>query len=754
MTGTTSAQESMSTPVKTVLWALTLVLVLFPLSAARPGQPPTMKADEPGYFLAGLSLAFDGDLRCDQQDVQRAFDHYQYFPVNNLILMSPDGWQTVYFGKPYIYSFLAAPLAALAGPKGYVVFNMLLLTAMIWMGAVYLRRFNSDAMAALYSSLFFLLSAGFVYAFWIHPEVLNMFSIAACLFFALHERQSAGPADQNRGLRRAIQWLGSPALWPAWSGALLAPAVYNKPMLALLGVPALFWVTRKRGWKAAVTWLVAAAIAMGLIAGISIAFTGKPSAYLGVARGGVNIDRPADFANSIATVRNATAARTDANPNSWQWMFRIPKTHWGKLAGDLRYFLVGRHTGLLPYFPFAVLSVLLFLLHGRGSRSRWLLLASCALVALVFLLWIPFNWHGGGGFVGNRYYVNAYPAFLFLVTAIRPVVLMPLTGAFAALTVGSIVFAPWGLAVPQGSLQAHTRGGIYRGFPPELTMHNRISGYESFGVGDVGMVVREDLSKILSKKEGIFRIRGAVTSEIWAFGKEPLERLFLEVRSPLADNEVVIHHAGWRQVVRFEGADTSEAQQQIVEVPLESATRIWDLQGQDQYFYRLRVTPRHGVHEAGNMRNVILKPLFYTGARLRIVGTDPPEEDDTWRVDWKLCEVPATATTAGRITVPIRVVNSGTGLWRAGSTNQVRFTYRWLDEDGTEAKSPTFRRTQLRRDIEPGKVYSTTMALHAPYAAGTYRLVIAPTRIGIGRFPPQEGGSCEGTVVVERGEQE
>ena len=51
---------------------------------------------------------------------------------------------------------------------------------------------------------------------------------------------------------------------------------------------------------------------------------------------------------------------------------------------------------------------------------RWLTLLSLASVALFFLIWIPFNWHGGGGFVGNRYFVNVYPGFLFLVTRIRP----------------------------------------------------------------------------------------------------------------------------------------------------------------------------------------------------------------------------------------------------------------------------------------------------------------------------------------------
>ena len=125
----------MSRSVRLVLLSLTLFLILFPLAAVRPGQPPTFKADEPAYFLMALSLVEDGDLLCDIEDVQRAFDHYPYRPVDNLILMSPDGWETIYFGKPYIYSLFAAPAAALFGANGLVMFNMVLLMSMVWMGA-------------------------------------------------------------------------------------------------------------------------------------------------------------------------------------------------------------------------------------------------------------------------------------------------------------------------------------------------------------------------------------------------------------------------------------------------------------------------------------------------------------------------------------------------------------------------------------------------------------------------------------------
>ena len=40
---------------------------------------------------------------------------------------------------------------------------------------------------------------------------------------------------------------------------------------------------------------------------------------------------------------------------------------------NLGYFLIGRHTGLFVYMPFALVSLLLFLLPDRRDPSRWLL---------------------------------------------------------------------------------------------------------------------------------------------------------------------------------------------------------------------------------------------------------------------------------------------------------------------------------------------------------------------------------------------
>ncbi|MGB7490265.1 MAG: hypothetical protein WBN62_08025, partial [Thermoanaerobaculia bacterium] len=164
------------------LACLALFLVVFTLAVGKPGLPMTFKADEPAYYLMAQSLAHDRDLQCDSGDLGRLFDEYPYLATFNLILMTDDGWQTIFFGKPYIYSLVAAPLVGVFGANGMVALNMLLLMAMIWMGSTYLSRFNPAPLAALFSVGFFLLSTAFAYVFWLHPEIFNMAGVMGCLY--------------------------------------------------------------------------------------------------------------------------------------------------------------------------------------------------------------------------------------------------------------------------------------------------------------------------------------------------------------------------------------------------------------------------------------------------------------------------------------------------------------------------------------------------------------------------------------------
>ena len=242
----------MSRATRLSLLALSLFLALFPLTLEKPGLPAGLKADEAAYYLMAESLAHNRDLRVAPADITRAFQKFPFGKINNLIVMTDDGWRTVYYGKPYLYSLLAAPFAALAGANGLLCLNLLLTLAMVWMGAAYLARFNDDGTAALFSASFFLASTGFAYAFWLQPEVFSMAAVCAACFLVLHDRgghaegESGGVPPPSPSPRRRRLWPPTLPALAALSGAALACAAYNKPVFAALGFPLLFALVHRR----------------------------------------------------------------------------------------------------------------------------------------------------------------------------------------------------------------------------------------------------------------------------------------------------------------------------------------------------------------------------------------------------------------------------------------------------------------------------------------------------------------------------
>ena len=98
------------------------------------------------------------------------------------------------------------------------------------------------------------------------------------------------------------------------------------------------------------------------------------------------------------------------------------------------------------------------------------------------MLWIPWNYQGGGGFVGNRYFVSVYPAFIFLVPAVA-----------ATLAATDRLCARWpaGRAVVVHTVRlarglehvAGTRPKLSDPyFPLELSLRN-VPGYETMNLG-------------------------------------------------------------------------------------------------------------------------------------------------------------------------------------------------------------------------------------------------------------------------------
>lgn len=695
--------------------SMAVFLVLFTGTVGKPGLPPTLKADEPAYLAMAMSLVEDGDLESNPEDYPRLLASYPYLPTENLIIMSDDGWKTVYFGKPFIYSLMAAPLVAVFGANGMVVFNALLFVLMIWCGAWYLRRWNSEPIALLYSVLFFALSPAWPYVFWLQPEIFNMASVAMAFFLVF---QKFGGHRWSRGALPA-------------SGVALALGVYNKPVLLAFAVPLAYAIWRRHGIEKAGVWIGALAIGLLALAGSSMALTGHPTSYLGVARGGVKVEDPQSVQDVIESLPDELA-KASKYANSWSWVFRKPPTSVPEVRQSLGYFLWGRHTGVLLYLPFSVVSLLLFLIHSRHRPEGWLSLAAMAVITLFFICVIPLNWHGGGGFIGNRYFMMCYPAFLFLVTSVRPAWLMLPGAAAGGLFLGSILFTPFGAAVPLPTLQAHARSPQFDAFPFELSLRKTIPGYSSFSYSHLVLMGRKDLLMPHRKQRGVPWVQARVPVDVMVLTDRRIKGLFFQITTFAPDNEVTIDLAGDRAIATFEKAHRKAARSKVVEVrPVDAPRLHHDQDGALFYVYdmRIRTTAGKRIYEAGMPTSV-----FVAGAQLDFLGRrDQITRPEHYRVDWLEALAPEEVEARETFEIPVRLRNTSQSNFTSGGLLPVNIAYRWFGPDGNRLRHAG-KRTHFAGPVEPGAELETTVEVRAPNTTGDLKLELDLVRENIAWF--------------------
>ncbi len=694
--------------------SMALFLVLFTGTVGKPGLPPTLKADEPAYLLMAQSLVEDGDLLVEPRDFPRLLDSYPFLPTQNLILMSDDGWKTIYYGKPYIYPLLTVPLVAVFGANGPVTFNALLFLLMLWCGVHYLKLFNDEASALLFALAFFLLSPAWAYVFWLQPEILNMTAVTVAFFCVF------GRFDQA--------WLSR--FTSPLSAAALAIGVYNKPVLLAFALPLVYAIWRRRDMKAVGIWVAALMLSLLALAGGSMLLTGHPTAYLGVARGGIKVEYP-ETAIEVIEDLPKRVAETSTTANSWSWVFRSPPTDLREIRQNLGYFFWGRHTGLLLYMPFAAISFLLFLIHRRLRPGGWLTVLAIATIALFFICVIPFNWHGGGGFVGNRYFLMAYPAFLFLVTKVRPAWLTVPGAAAAGLFLGAILFTPFGAPVPLPTLQAHTRNPPFQKFPYELSLRSTLPGYGVFGYSHLTLTGRKDFFMPDREPNGIPLVHARVPLEIMVFTDRLVHGLFFEVSTFRPDNQIEIEFAGDREVVHFDNAVRENKRSRVFEVQPQLPPREHWEKGGLYYVYEMavRVSDGERLHDPA-----MPSPVFFAGAKLSFIGRrDQITRPEHYRVQWLEAEAPAEVEKDSTLSLPVRLRNTSQSPFASEGPIPVHMTYRWVraDEAGPRPKAA---RLKFKEPLEPGAELATVLEIGAPSSAGDYRLVLDLVRENVGWF--------------------
>jgi hypothetical protein len=575
--------------------AVCLALVLLGLAATlyKVHFPPGPVADEAAYTLMAPSLWHDRDLTFDQRDLDRAYRLWDQGPYG-IILFTRDGGATMHFGKPYVYSAAALPFYLAFGAQGFLVFNMALYLAMFatawWL---YHRREpapetgfeavprpalagprSDGGHAGLFLAGFFFASAAFVYVFWIHPEVFDM----ACVFF---------PLAVWAGVRHRRVWGWRELALLAFAGLCYAAAFVSKEPLALLSLPVVVDLLWTRRWRGVLALAAAGLLGLALLVGLQVKLTGAWSPYRGVQRSSFESKYPFEAQEDLWSAYKGTSY------GSWSGLGpeATPRT----FLHDLVYYLVGRHTGLLPYFPFALFALGLYLAGPRG-RLGHLTLAAVAAYVLFFLLLRPWNYHGGAGFIGNRYFAGIYPVLLFLPTLVRARRALVLPFAAAGLWTAAVVATPLQTITPEATLQAHVRGPTFQALPLELTLlaGGRLPGYayRNWGQG-TWVLPKQNFFYQENHPNGVW-VRGASRSEVVVISPVPLATLWFVAWSPLPGNVLTVESGEERVVVDF--SDPAAAAGRPVEIAVEPVARDLGFlpTARHELFYRFTLTTTRG----------------------------------------------------------------------------------------------------------------------------------------------------------------
>jgi hypothetical protein len=378
------------------------------------------------------SLAEDGDLRYEARDVFRARREFPSGPQGLFLKRASGGlrwdgaggwpWvrrvsadeKRIYFAKAFTYPVAAAPLVALLGTRGLLVTNAISLGLVLVLAYLELRTRASPAWALAAAVCLILATTAPLYLVWPTPELFTLAFVAAGLFAWRRQR-------------------------PVLAAVLLGIATYTKPYnlwLALpLGVEPLLAVCRASWWpglrESLRRGVVMAAVVVGLFA-LNAAITGELN-YQGGERktfyGRFPEEVGADgqrvtFGNSgfwmttdqlgpAVEGEDAAAASARTGPPRSSHELEV------SFLRNFYYFWVGRFGGALAYFLPAVVALVVFLARGPRSAAGWLAVASLAVSWLFYNRQIPDNWYGGGGTVGNRYFLNLLPLFVLMLPAGR-----------------------------------------------------------------------------------------------------------------------------------------------------------------------------------------------------------------------------------------------------------------------------------------------------------------------------------------------
>jgi hypothetical protein len=561
--------------------AIGVVLMAWALSIDLPKASNGFAGDAATYYTLGHSLAYDLDFEYRRDDLARVWQEYPSGPEGIFLKRGSDG--RLFYAKAYIYPLAAAPFIWLFGTNGFLVLHALLMTLCFACAYAFLVARSHPVGALIFAFAFLFVSLVPIYMVQLGPDFF-IFAIVLIGYFFWCYKDVAGPTPIAPAMSWRTRWLLAPRS-DLVAAALIGLATFAKPTNIGLITPLVVSAVLRKQWARAARMsavFVGVVIAMFVL---NIALTGdwnyqagERKTFYGAGDG--------TFAGGFPYLNEASTFDSVGKSSVGGGSFGVLFTRDALLEvfpHNIGYFLFGRHAGFGAYYLPGLAAVLLFTAFTRDRAMwQWLTLAAAVITAAVLLIYMPYTWSGGGGPVGNRYFLGTYGVFLFLVPPLQTAASGLLTMALSALFVAPLISAP---LYATRNASEHAKTGIFRWLPTELTMVNDLpintGSPNRFRqpLGGTPPILAYFIDDNVFNREGdAFWVRGEssadimlrarIKSEADLAGVEMsrslrIEKLTAILESGPKPNRVVINTGGDRRIV-----DMAPSSQQIIELAM------------------------------------------------------------------------------------------------------------------------------------------------------------------------------------------
>jgi hypothetical protein len=700
-------------------------------------RPPgrTLAGDEATYTAMVESLALDGDFVFDARDRDRLTAGGP--PGRDTVILQRSATGIAY-SKPILYPLLAAPLYPLLGGSALIALNALVMLAALVLAALYLRRIGPADHADLTVLTFAAGGSLLCLLAWRMSDALQVAMALSGLVLCLAGERGE-PRERHAGNPPGLRWLIGPAA-PWIGGALLgALTSLRYPNALLLLGPAAALLFRRR-FRAVVAVLAGALAAFVAIGAAQYAATGAVTPYKAVRASfnpgtGYPVDRQPAETDYEFDVMTKTAR-----------IFPRPSLRPLNTAYAALYFVIGRHTGLLAYLPAALLLAAAALRRPDGIALA--LVGSAAALAAFYLVWLPDNYFGGAAFVGNRYFVVAYPALLVALGRLpsrKGLAAVWLVAAIAAVSAAASIRkaggdTSWGDA----GTQSHAYAGLFRWLPYESVARD-IEGRRDRYWSDEFLRFVDPFARVSEWGGGLDL--GAPPAEVLIATPRPHRVLRFLARTPAPVVELSIRDWSGDHRVRLEEEAPGAGARGLIEIEVGEAWRrhpFWWTEGAvwQSHVVRLAAQAPDGAPDGGPAGGRGRVDFAYLG----------PYRPATkfYRAALVEGELPAEVAAGERSTVRVVLRNSGQRFWADEDAVPVLVGYRFERHGRELLRSQTEPLMPLGGVVEPGGEIRLDLPVAWPRQPGVYRVRIDLTLAGVLWLEEIVGQPVlEGSVRVE-----